>query len=941
MLRSRLTFALPLMAAIFSAVFAPPLVLAQTPETPNARLPLRAGWQLQSSCQIGATGGQISTPGFQTAGWHSTSVPSTVVAALVADGTYPDPNFGMNLRKIPGTTYPIGANFANLPMPKDSPFACSWWYRKDFALPKNFDGRTVWLHFDGINYRANIWIDGKKFADAKNVAGSYRIYDFDVAQFVKPGETNAIAVEVFAPTEKDLAMNWVDWNPAPPDKDMGLWGDVYFAATGAIAVRHPQVVTHFADASLTEADLTVMAEVQNASDAPVSAVLQGDISGANNNTVHFEQPVDLKPRETRTITFTPVQFRQLRIAHPKIWWPYGLGLQNLPTLEMQAAIGGTVSDEQRIRFGIREITSELTPQNYRLFHINGKNILIRGGGWSPDMLMRESHRRLEAQFDYVREMGLNTIRLEGKLEPDDFFDLADKRGVLVMAGWCCCSFWEQWSKWKPSDLENATEQLRSQILRLRSHPSLLVWLNGSDDPPPADVERAYINVLQQANWPNPCISSASQHETSVSGTSGVKMLGPYDYVPPAYWLDDTERGGAYGFNTETSPGPAPVVEDSLKKMMPADHVWPPNEYWQFHAASGRYQTLSAFGDAMAQMYGAPKNLADYERKSQAMTYEGERAMFEAYARNKYESTGVIQWMLNNAWPSLFWHLYDYYLQPGGGYFGAKKANELLHVQYSYDDRSVVVVNSFYRAFPALTVSAKVYSFDMKPIFSHRSVVSVPADFSARAFKIPRFPRTAAPQAYFLKLDLQDRAGKLLSSNFYWLSNKPTIFEWDWSTDQRTEVYSYPDFTMLARLPHARLEASASRVPAEDGAPEVAVHLRNPSAHLAFQVRLAIQGKNGGEVLPVFWSDNYVELMPGEMKTLTARYPAGTKLSDEAKLQISGWNIAPLTLAISSVHSEACQGYSLMSPGDFVQRHTGSKFIPRYRHPVLKRARPGN
>src|SRR5579872_843254 len=889
-------------ASIVFTAFAPLLALAQTSETSDARVPLRAGWQLQSSCQIGATGAQISTPGFQTAGWHSTGVPSTVVAALVADGTYPDPDFGMNLRKIPGTTYPIGANFANLPMPKDSPFACSWWYRKEFTIPKNFSNRTLWLHFDGINYRANIWLNGKQFADARDVAGAYRIYDFDVTQFVKPGTTNAIAVEIFAPTEHDLAMNWVDWNPAPPDKDMGLWGDVYFAATGAIAVRHPQVVTHFTGASLDEADLTVMAELQNASDVPVSAILQGEISGGNSNGVHFEQRIDLKSGETRTIKFTPAQFPVLRMAHPKLWWPYGLGPQNLHTLTIQATVRGTVSDEQRMRFGIREITSELTPQNYLLFRINGKSILIRGGGWSPDMLMRESHQRLEAQFDYVREMGLNTIRLEGKLEPDDFFNLADERGVLVMAGWCCRSFWEQWKKWTPSDLENATAQLRSQILRLRSHPSLLVWLNGSDNPPPADVERAYIDVLHQTNWPNPYISSASLRATSVSGPSGVKMLGPYDYVPPAYWLDDVKRGGAYGFNTETSPGPAPLVEGSLKKMMPADQIWPPNEYWHFHGASGRYQRLSAFDDAMTQMYGAPKNLGDYERKAQAMTYEGERAMFEAYGRNKYESTGVIQWMLNNAWPSLFWHLYDYYLQPAGGYFGAKKANELLHVQYSYDDRSVVVVNSFYRAFPALTIFAKVYSADMKPIFSRRSVVSVPADFSARTFKIPRFPRTAAPQAYFLKLDLQDRDGKLLSSNFYWLSSKSAIFKWDLSTDQRTEVSSYPDFTMLARLPRAQLEASASRE-TPDGVPEVNVRLHNPSTHLVFQVRLAIQEKNGDEILPVFWSDNYFELMPGETRTLTARYPAGTKLAEAAKLEVQGWNIKPTTLAISASHIE--------------------------------------
>lgn len=888
--------------AFFS--FACPCASSQAVSPDHPRLPLRTSWRLQSSCAIEASGDQISAQGFSAAGWHATTVPSTVVAALVADGTYPDPDFGINLRKIPGTTYPIGAIFANLPMPKDSPFACSWWYRTELNLPSDYHGRTVWLHFDGINYRANIWINGKKVASAADVSGSYRIYDFDVTQFVKPGAANVVAVETFAPTEKDLAMNWVDWNPSPPDKDMGLWGDAYFTTSGPVAVRYPEVTTHFANGSLDDADLTVTAEVRNATMAPVRAVIEGTIEN-----IHFAQPVQLPAGETRSVTFTPQQFPQLRLTHPKIWWPYGLGPQNLETLTMQARVGDAVSDQQNVRFGIREITSTIEPHNYILFHINGRRLLIRGGGWSPDMLMRQSPQKLEAQFDYVREMGLNTVRLEGKLEPDDFFNLADERGVLVMAGWCCCSFWEQWSKWQPSDLQNATEQLRSQILRLRSHPSLLVWLNGSDNPPPAKVERAYLDVEKQLRWPNPVLSSASQKPTSVTGPSGVKMTGPYDYVPPAYWLEDHQRGGAYSFITETSPGPAPVVEESLRKMMPAGDVWPPNQYWHFHAASGHYQTLSAFDAAMTQTYGAPRDLADYERKAQAMTYDGERAMFEAYARNKYTSTGVIQWMLNNAWPSLYWHLFDFYLQPAGGYFGAKKANEMVHVQYSYDDRSIVVVNSYYRPFPALTVTAEVYDINLKSIVSRRVKVDISADASQRVLTLPALPRTAHPQTYFVKLALSDRSGRPLSSNFYWLSNKPDVLEWDQSTDQGTKVDSYSDLTMLADLPRLKLEAAAQR---EGAAPEVTVHLRNASTHLAFQVKLTMDDGNGHEVLPVFWSDNYTELMPGESRTITARYPPWNALHDGAKLEVSGWNIEPVTIALSPAHREASKHDSVLT-----------------------------
>ncbi|MGC1293339.1 MAG: sugar-binding domain-containing protein [Candidatus Acidiferrales bacterium] len=874
-----------------------PCAFSQQASAPDARLPLRTGWRLGSSCQTQVTGQQVSMPGFRAVGWHATTVPSTVVAALVADGTYPDPDYGMNLRKIPGTTYPIGKNFANLPMPKDSPFACSWWYRTELVLPRDFQGRTIWLHFEGINYSANIWINGKKFADAADVAGSYRIYDFDVTQFVKPGAANAIAVQTFAPTEKDLAMNWVDWSPAPPDKDMGLWGDVYLTASGPVALRYPEVVTHFSDASLNEADLTVVAQARNATNAAVNAVIEGTIEN-----LQFAQRIQLSPRETRSVTFTPQQFPQLRIAHPKVWWPYGLGGQPLETLTIQARVAGAVSDQQKVRFGIRQIASAMQPHDHILFRINGKRILIRGGGWAPDMLMRESARKFDAQFDYVREMGLNTIRLEGKLEPDHFFDLADERGVLVMAGWCCCSFWEQWQKWGPADLQNATEQLRSQILRLRAHPSLLVWLNGSDNPPPADVERAYLRAEKQLQWPNPIISSASQKSTSVSGPSGVKMTGPYDYVSPEYWLEDKENGGAYGLNAETSAGPAPVVIGSLKKMMPADQIWPPNEYWHFHAGSGAFQRLSGFDDAMKRIYGPAKDLQDYERKAQAMTYENERAMFEAYARNKYVSTGVIQWMLNNAWPSLYWHLYDYYLQPAGGYFGAKRANQLLHVQYSYDDRSVVVVNGYYHPFPGLTVSTEVYDFDLSRIFSQRTPVDATADASQRVVTIPAFPKTLNPQMYFVKLGLRDRNGKSLSSNFYWLSSKPPVFEWSKTTYVRTEQSSYEDMTMLEELPSAKLEITANREKADSD--EVSVHLHNPSEHLAFQVRLAINDANGNEVLPVFWSDNYIELMPGESKTITARYPSWIKLEGGAKLEVGGWNIEPVTIELSSPRNQA-------------------------------------
>jgi exo-1,4-beta-D-glucosaminidase len=905
-------------------------VVADPADEPYSRLFLHESWMLQSSSLVKATGEQISAVGFSTAGWHSTLVPSTIVAALVADKTYPDPDFGMNLRSIPGTTYPIGKNFADLPMPYDSPFRCSWWYRTEFKLPENYEHHHVSLGFNGINYRGNIWINGHKLANTEDVAGMFRTYEFDITPLLASGRPNVLAVETFAQTEADLGINWQDWNPAPPDKNMGLYSDVFLQASGPVTIRHPEVVTHFPDASLAEADLTVVAELHNLLRVQVSGFLDGVIDGLS-----IRQTYILKPGETRTVRFTPDQFPQLRVKGPALWWPAPLGPQNLHELSLRFMIGNDLSDSQKIRFGIREITSELNEHGYRQFRVNGKKILIRGGGWAQDMLLRRSSERLDAQLRYVRDMNLNTIRLEGQMETDDFFDLADERGILILPGWVCCTYWQLWPKWNQRDLEIASESLRSQSLRMRSHPSVLVWLNSSDEPPPPSVEKAYLEVLKETDWPNPIVSSAAGYPTAVTGAPGMKMTGPYDYVPPSYWLTDPGRyGGAWGFNTETSPGPAIPTIASLKKMLPRDHLWPIEKFWSYHAASESFSNVDRFNRAMNSIFGLPAGLDDYVAKSQAMTYDAERAMFEAYARNKYKSTGVIQWMINNAWPSLYWHLFDYYLEPAGGYFGAKKACEPLHVQYSYDDRNVVVVNNLYQKFSGLAVTAEVFDFDLHKTFSQQVSMDVEADSVQRGLTIPAPPSSPEPAVYFLNLALRNSSGKLLSSNFYWLSTRPAELQWNktvyfddpppkdltYSTSIYTPASPYDDLTQLNHLPHVRIVATASIRPGEQG-PEVHVALRNPSAHLAFQVRLGIhcQGQEM-EILPVLWEDNYLELMPGESREVSAQYLTSDVLNGNPELTVSGWNIDPLNIPLAEAGMGAAQAHG---------RAHGSPYRPRY------------
>ena len=851
---------------------------------------LREDWTLQSGCTLKDTGDVVSQVKYHEKEALHISVPATVLAAQVASGEIKEPYFGMNLRNIPGTSYPIGKNFSNLPMSADSPYHCSWWYRKQFAIPASERGRKLWLHFGGINYRANIWLNGKQIADSTKVAGAYRTYDFDITEFARPGQENVLAVETFAPTETDLGINWVDWSPCPPDKDMGLTGAVDLRSSGPVTVQSPLVVSHFPDSSLDKADLTVYAELDNASSSPVHGTAAADLLG-----MHLQQTVDLAPNEARTIVFSSDKYPQLLLRHPEVWWPYGMGTPKLQTVSMRFSIAGAGSDERQVRFGVREVTSELTPTGGRLFRVNGKPLLIRGAGWSQDMLLRENPERLAQQFALVRDMHLNTIRLEGKLETEDFYRLADEQGVLVMAGWCCCDHWEHWAKWTPETLSIATASLQSQMLRIRSHASLLVWLNGSDNPPPANVEQAYVDVEKQTHWPNPLLSSASSRPTTVTGPSGVKMSGPYDYVAPSYWLadkgDKKEYGGAWGFNTETSPGPAIPTVYSLRKFLPADQVWPPNDTWNFHNGGGGFKKLTAFNDSLNVTYGAATSLTDYERTAQAMAYDGERAMFEAYGRNKYVSTGVIQWMLNNAWPSMIWHLYDYYLDAGGGYFGAKKACEPLHIQYSYDDHSVYVVNSRYEPAPSLHATTRVFDMHLKQLFSQEGELNAGPDSSNKVIVIPDTALTGAAQIFFVDLTLRNATGEVISQNFYWVPTTLTTFDWAKTDYTHTPPLQPEVMTALRSLPEA--DISAEFLPSAE-AHTRRIRLHNASKQLALQVALHALDDAGRAIDPAFWSDNYIALMPGETRTLSVRLWDGETKSLGA-VAISGWNVKDATV----------------------------------------------
>jgi exo-1,4-beta-D-glucosaminidase len=631
--------------------------------------------------------------------------------------------------------------------------------------------------------------------------------------------------------------------------------------------------------------------VRNQANTPVKGTLVAELDGQT-----WRQDVELAASETKTVRFAPAQFASLRLGSPRLWLPYTIGIPNLYTavFRFEMRDPANISDRAEVTFGIREVTSELTDKGHRLFKINGRPILIRGAAWAPDMFLRPMSKKLDADLAYVHDMGMNTIRLEGRIDRDELFDKADKIGILVMPGWTCCDAWEKWKRWTPETFAIAKASMTDQARRLRNHASVFVWLYGSDNPPPADVEQMYLDVLKEAEWPNPSVSSASGQPTKVTGKSGVKMTGPYEYVPPVYWLSDTKAGGAYGYNTETSPGPAIPPRESLEKFIPKDHLWPIDEYWNFHAGKKRFTTVNVFTDALNRRYGQATSLDDYERKAQAMTYDGQRAMFEAYGRNKYNATGVIQWMLNNSWPSLIWHLYDYYLVPAGGYFGAKKACEPVHVQYSYDDHSVGVVNSTYESMNGMKVSAKIYNIDAHEKASHDAPLDIGPDSSAKAFELPRVEGLST--TYFLRLQLHDSTGKLVSDNFYWLSTKLDTLDWAKKKDTvYTPQKDFGDLSGLNSLPQVTLSTGAvvNNAARKD---TVTVTVKNSSSSVAFMAHLRLtRGMDGDDVVPIFWTENYFSLLPGEERRVTGAYDATVLEGRSAVLLVDGYNVVSNTV----------------------------------------------
>lgn len=838
---------------------------------------LLTNWKIQQSSKVDADGVVISTEQFLPQNWIDANTPSTVMGILSKMEEYQD--------------ILVGDNYFTA---SKAPFDSSWWYRTEFTIDKHLKDYHTLLNFDGISYSANIWLNGELIASKETVKGSFRRFEFDVTEKAKSGK-NILALEIFRQQKGDFGLGFVDWNPRPLDENMGIWRDVTLSFVKNVQMKNQFVRSKVNLETLDEAWLSVGTELKNYSSQEIKGNLQINFEGETQKI-----PVTLKASEEKEIILTSNEIDFLHVQNPKLWWSNQLGESNMYKIDIRFIEEGQTSCSQTINFGIREIESYFNEAGHRGFKLNGKEILIKGAGWTDDIFLRDTPESIETQIRYVKDMGLNTIRLETIWGKDQtFFDLCDQYGILTMVGWSCQWEWDNYlgtscdefgGAQSESDIELLSEYLKNQITWLRNHPSIFVWMVGSDMLPRPELEKKYIEIFKKYDN-RPWIGAASMRESELSGSTGVKMCGPYEYVGPSYWYLDKKNGGAYGFNTETGPGPQlPVKGTIVKTISDESEIWPLSSTWNLHCttSSSAMNNMSILQDVVNNTWGEAQDFDDFVIKSHLVNYEAIRAMFEAFRTNRPNATGIIQWMLNSAWPSFYWQLYDYYLIPTPAYYGVKKALAPIQLMYDYGDKSISLSNESLNNFEGEAIIS-IYSINSRETKEQKIPIAINGNSVKKLTILEPWNNNI-----FLNLELVNKSGENITDNSYWLASKSEVFNWkasNWYYTPMTQYHNYSDFKMLSNT-NIVIEKKSEEKSATGNL--LTFQFNNPSETISFFNQIKVSDENGEWIASVLYSDNYFSIMPGKSKTIKINIPASAKAYS---LEISGWNTTTQVLPL--------------------------------------------
>ena len=904
---------------------------------------LASGWTMIPAPKINADGPMVSQVGFNSRDWLPATVPGTVLTSMIDRGIYPDPDYGLNNLAIP-----------------ESLNKQDYWYRVEFRAPKGIQGRRLTLTFEGINYRAEVWLNGRSLGSIK---GAFIRGTFDVTDILNSDRQNVLAVRVSPPPHPGIpheqsikggpgenggimcldgptfvATEGWDWIPAVRDRDTGIWQPVILTATSNVKIGDPQVVTSLPLPDTTHADVEISVQLKNLSASPVSGTLT-----ASFGEIVVNKQVALAIGEN-TVRLSPSEFAQLTVQHPRLWWPNGYGKPELYKLRLSFSEGNTESDTKELRFGIREITYELslldstghlrrleyspttarlkneqvidvrhegmrqipaadpfpptfpaewkegwkswvaslTPAGeqspsiktlddiktspYLVIKVNGVRIACRGGNWGmDDSRKRVSREHLEPFFRLHRDANLNIIRnWVGQNTEQTFYDLADEYGLMVWN-----DFWESTQNYNVEAQDPALflDNARDTILRFRNHPSIVVWCGRNEGVPQPILNEGLIDLIRSLDGTRYYFPSSNQVNLQNSG--------PYKYMDPSLYYTSLN----HGFSVETGT-PSFSTLESFRAWIPKEDQWPISDDWAYHDwhQSGNGD-MAPFMAQMQSEFGAPASLEDFERKAQMLDYVDHRAIFEGMNAHLWSpNSGRLLWMTQPAWPSNTWQILNADYDTQSSFYAVKKACEPLHVQLDLSNYNVAIVNTTNDLQPALSLSASVYSLENKLLLHREEKRDAAADALTDGFRLELAPILSSEDIVFVNLELRNSSGEVVSRNFYWIG------------------INTASYRRLNRLPMASLSASAKALRSGDNI-RVRVELRNTGTTVSLETKLTlVKAADGARILPAYYTDNYVSLLPGESCEIEIEYPAKSA-NGPAQLSLRGWNLAKQVVAI--------------------------------------------
>lgn len=874
------------------------------------------GWRLAAAPDVKADAAALSRPGFDAGRWHAATVPGTVLTTLVDRGVYPDPYYGLNNMAIP-----------------ESLARQDYWYRTSFTVPADAAGKRMTLEFGGINYASEVWANGRRLGGTRGAFVRGRFDHTPVA-----GE-NVVAVRISPPPHPGIpheqsiragtglnggqlaidgptfvATEGWDWIPGIRDRNTGLWRPVELIAHGDVEIGDPQIVTDLPLPRTDSADVHLTVPVVNKGAAPLSVTVNASFDGRS-----FSRTVTAPPGGTDVVL--PVQ----RVANPRLWWPNGYGEPALHDMRIEAAVAGQVSDSRTVRFGIREVSYDLglfdaagrlrrvnvqttngglageklidvrheaikqtptgwaesltaagerskavvdipetLPEPHLTIRVNGVRIAARGGNWGMDDAMkRVSRERLLPYFRLQKEANMNIIRnWMGTNTEEEFYELADEHGMMVMN-----DFWQSTQNFQiePEDPQLFLANARDVISRYRNHPSIILWFGRNEGVPYPALNEGLDDAVFELD--------GTRWFTGSSNVVNLQGSGPYNYRPPVGYFTDL----ATGFSVETGT-PSLSTLESIRAYTPEPDRWPLSDTLAYHDwhfdGNGDTKTFMA---TLTQMFGAPTSLEDFERKSQMMNLETHKAMYEGFLGHLWtKNSGRLLWMTHPAWPSHAWQIYSWDYDTHAAYYGAKKAAEPLHVQLNLPGNELVVLNTTQNDVRGLTARTRVVGLDNRELFSRSDKVDALANRATPFAPVPLDRIFADQPMVLVSLALVDRGGRTVAENFYWRGRDAAAYR------------------ALNSLPAAPLQVTAATPVADGGDRLIRATLNNRGSTPALNAKLTLVDGQGQRILPAFYSENYVALLPGESRTIEIRYPAG--VAAQPSLTLRGWNVVAQTVA---------------------------------------------